>query len=144
MALKILFLCTGNACRSQMAEGFLKHYLDNEAEVQSAGIEAHGLNPRAVQVMQETGIDISNQQSQTIDDLDSHEFHYILTVCDHYRKNCPYLPGKAERLHQDFPDPAKTKGDEAEVLQAFRDCRDQIRAYVEDWANMLLSDHAKT
>jgi len=144
MALKILFLCTGNACRSQMAEGFLKHYLDNEAEVQSAGIEAHGLNPRAVQVMQETGIDISNQQSQTIDDLDSHEFHYILTVCDHARENCPYLPGKAERLHQDFPDPAKTKGDEAEVLQAFRDFRDQIRAYVEDWANTLLSDHAKT
>ncbi len=144
MGWKILVLCTGNSCRSQMAEGFLKYYLGDRAAVQSAGIEAHGLNPRAVQVMQEVGIDIRNQASKTIDDLVHHNFDYILTVCDHAYENCPYMPGKAERLHQDFPDPAKGEGTEAEILQAFRETRDQIQAYVENWANTLLSEQGKT
>jgi len=120
-----------------MAEGFLRHYLGDAAHVQSAGIEAHGLSQKAVQVMQEVGIDISDQQSQTIDDLNSRAFDYILTVCDHAYENCPYLPGKAERLHQDFPDPARGEGDEAELLRAFRDCRDQIDAYIKRFARTL-------
>lgn len=137
--LRILVLCTGNACRSQMAEGFLKHYLGSEAEVYSAGIEAHGLNLKATQVMREVGVGIDHQQSKTIEELGDREFDYILTVCDHASEHCPFIPSKAQRLHHNFPDPAKVTGSEEEMLQAFRDCREQIHAYIKEWAQTLLS-----
>jgi len=127
--LKILVLCTGNSCRSQMAEGYLKKFSNNQVEVFSAGIETHGLNPRAVTVMKEDGVDISTQTSNHIDEYNSIQFDVILTVCDHAKENCPYIPGKARRLHQNFPDPAKAFGSESEIMDSFRQTRDQIKTY---------------
>ncbi|MEQ8423316.1 MAG: arsenate reductase ArsC [Cyclobacteriaceae bacterium] len=127
--LKILVLCTGNSCRSQMAEGYLKKFSNNQVEVFSAGIETHGLNPRAVTVMKEDGVDISTQTSNHIDEYNSIQFDVILTVCDHAKENCPYIPGKARRLHQNFPDPAKAVGSESEIMDSFRQTRDQIKTY---------------
>ncbi|MBX2972565.1 MAG: arsenate reductase ArsC [Flavobacteriales bacterium] len=129
---RILVLCTGNSCRSQMAEGYLRHFAGDKAEVFSAGVETHGLNPKAVAVMQEDGVDISAHTSKTIDAFADKTFDLILTVCDSARENCPWFPAKAQRLHHDFPDPAKAHGTEAEVMDAFRKVRDQIKAYCED------------
>ncbi len=127
--LKILVLCTGNSCRSQMAEGFLKAQGEDAVSVSSAGLEAHGLNPRAVQVMQEAGIDISGHTSEILDIYQDRPFDLILTVCDHAAEHCPYIPGKAIRLHRSFPDPAKASGSEEEILESFRQTRDQIEAW---------------
>ena len=129
VAPRILVLCTGNSCRSQMAEGYLRHFLGDRAEVQSAGVVAHGLNPRAVTVMAETGIDISAHRSKTIDELEGEHFDHVITVCDHARENCPWFPAAAKRWHQDFPDPAKATGTDEEILDRFRQVRDQIREY---------------
>ena len=129
---KILVLCTGNSCRSQMAEGFLKRLLIGEpAAVYSAGLESHGLNPRAVKVMQEIGIDISDQTSDQIEKYEGNTFDFILTVCDHANENCPVFPGQATRLHQSFPDPAKAKGSESEIMDQFRHTRNLIKEYLE-------------
>lgn len=127
--MKILILCTGNSCRSQMAEGFFRHYAKGNAEVFSAGLEAHGLNSKAVEVMKEVGIDISLHQSKTIDQLTEKNFDYIITVCDHADEHCPYFPGKAKRIHKSFSDPAKAKGTEQEILNEFRKVRDLIQKY---------------
>ena len=126
---KILVLCTGNSCRSQMAEGYLKHFAKNRTEVYSAGIEAHGLNPKAVQVMKEDGIDISNQTSNTIDEYRDIDFDTIITVCDNAKERCPIFPSKSKQFHQDFPDPAKAKGTEEEIMNQFRKVRDMIKDY---------------
>jgi len=126
---KILVLCTGNSCRSQIAEGYLKHFADGKAKVYSAGIEAHGLNPKAVQVMKEDGIDISNQTSNTIDEFKDIDFDTIITVCDNAKERCPVFPSDAKKFHQDFPDPAKAKGTEEEIMNQFRKVRDMIKDY---------------
>ena len=125
----ILILCTGNSCRSQMMQGYLQQWAGDKARVYSAGIEAHGLNPIAVQVMQEDGMDISHHKSHHIDDYKSVEFDFVITVCDHARENCPWFPSHAIRLHQSFEDPAKASGTEEEILARFRQVRDQIKDY---------------
>lgn len=134
---RILVLCTGNSCRSQMAEGYLRRFAGGCAEVHSAGIQAHGLNPRAVAVMQEDGVDISAHTSKTIDAFEGSTFDMILTVCDSARENCPWFPARAERMHHDFPDPAKAQGSEEEIVQEFRRARDLIKAYCRDLIGQL-------
>lgn len=129
MKKKILVLCTGNSCRSQIAEGYLKYFAKDKAEIYSAGIETHGLNPKAIETMSEDGIDISNHTSNNINEYQHIEFDYVITVCDHAKENCPYFPSKSERLHQNFQDPAKASGTEDEVKQEFRKVRDQIKKY---------------
>jgi len=130
--ISVLFLCTGNSCRSQMAEGWARYLLGEVIEAWSAGIEKHGLNPLAVQVMAEAGVDISGQRSTLLEELPVQRFDYVITLCGHAHETCPYFPGKL--IHHGFPDPpqlaaqAKT---EAERLDSYRLVRDQIRAYIE-------------
>jgi arsenate reductase (thioredoxin) len=132
---KVLVLCTGNSCRSQMAEGWLRYYAGDEADVYSAGIEAHGLNKFAVQVMKEALIDISRQKSKTTGELPAVEFDYVITVCDNARENCPVFPGKAVKLHKSFPDPAAFTGSEEEILRKFEELRDLIEDFCFDFVN---------
>lgn len=112
-----------------MAEGYLRKFGGDQLKVYSAGIETHGLNPRAVAVMKEDGVDIAHHTSNHVDKYKSIPFDIILTVCDHAQENCPYIPGKAKRLHHNFTDPAKAIGTEEEILNAFRQTRDQIKEY---------------
>ena len=131
---KILFLCTGNSCRSQMAEGFARALKSNRFEAYSAGIETHGLNPNAVRVMAEVGIDISAQQSTHVDQLHHIDFDWVVTVCDHAAEQCPVFPGRARVVHRAFDDPPKLARDarsEEEALGAYRRVRDEIGAYIE-------------
>ena len=126
----ILVLCTGNSCRSQMAHGYLKKYTHRMATVYSAGIEIHGLNPDAVAIMKADGIYISHHTSNHIDEYAHINFDYIITVCDHAKDNCPYIPGKnALRFHHNFFDPSKVKGTEAEKHLAFKKTRNKIKDY---------------
>lgn len=132
--IKILFLCTGNSCRSQMAEGWTRALKSDQIEVWSAGIETHGLNPNAVRVMQEVGVDISNHDSTHVDDLMHIPFDVVITVCDHARESCPVFPGAVKRVHKSFDDPpflAKSVQTEQEALDIYRRVRDEIRAFVE-------------
>lgn len=134
LMLKILFLCTGNSCRSQMAEGWARHLKSGEIEAHSAGIETHGLNPNAVRVMAEAGVDISRQQSKHVDSLKDIDFDYVITVCDHAHESCPTFPGKAKVAHVGFDDPpklAKNSQTEEEALSHYRRVRDEIRSFVE-------------
>jgi arsenate reductase len=133
MKKKILVLCTGNSCRSQIAEGYLSHFAGDRAEVYSAGVETHGVNPRAIATMAEDGIDISRHTSNHIDEYRDIPFDFVITVCDNARERCPYFPSKARMFHYNFPDPAKASGREAEIAQAFRDVRDQIKAYAQQF-----------
>lgn len=126
---KVLVLCTGNSCRSQLAEGFLKFSAGDQAEIYSAGIETHGLNPKAVKVMDEIGIDISAHTSNHVDEYSDIDFDYVITVCDNAKESCPYFPTKAIKFHYNFPDPAKATGTEEEIMQEFRRVRDMIRDY---------------
>lgn len=135
----ILFLCTGNSCRSQMAEGWARHLKNETIETYSAGIEKHGLNPWAVRVMAEAGVDISAQQSKLVTDLPLATFDYVITLCDHAHETCPYFPGRI--VHRGFPDPpqlAKGAGTEDEILQAYRLVCEQIRQFVETLPQSLL------
>lgn len=132
--LKVLFLCTGNACRSQMAEGWALALKGNVLEPYSAGIEKHGINPHAVKVMAEAGVDISRHASKTPAEIGPVEFDYVVTVCGHAEENCPMFPGKAKRVHVGFEDPPKlTKHlpDGEEKLAVYRRVRDEIRRFVE-------------
>ena len=132
--LKVLFLCTGNSCRSQMAEGWARHLKGDQIEAYSAGIETHGLNPRAVQVMAEAGVDISGHRSKHVEELRGVEFDYVVTVCGHASEHCPVFPGKARVIHVGFDDPPKLAADaatEEERLAPYRRVRDEIRAFVE-------------
>jgi arsenate reductase len=122
----LYFLCTGNSCRSQMAEGWARHLGGDRVEVYSAGVEAHGLNPTAVAVMREIGIDISGQKSKLIDPELLHRADYVITLCGDAKDRCPVTPPHVRRLHWRFPDPAKVTGTEDEVLAAFRAVRDAI------------------
>lgn len=126
---KILVLCTGNSCRSQIAEGYLRHFAGEKAIVYSAGIETHGVNPRAVATMKEDGIDISKHSSNHIDEYQNIDFDFVITVCDHAREQCPFFPTQAKRFHYNFPDPAKAEGSEEEIAQQFATVRLMIKEY---------------
>ena len=132
--LKVLFLCTGNSCRSQMAEGWVRALKNDLIEPYSAGIEAHGLNPRAIRVMAEAGVDISGHRSTQVGDVMHIDFDYVVTVCGHAHENCPIFPGKARIVHAGFDDPptcAQNAASEKEALGHYRRVRDEIREFVE-------------
>jgi arsenate reductase len=124
--MKILFLCTGNSCRSQMAEGFLKNYR-KDWYVESAGISPKGLNPLAVKVMKEINIDISKQESKGVEDFVKTSFDYVITVCDNAKESCPIFPGKTKLIHWNLTDPAEAEGTPEEKLFVFRQVRDEIK-----------------
>lgn len=130
---KILVLCTGNSCRSQIAEGYLQHFAGDRARVYSAGVETHGVNPRAIATMQADGIDISGHTSNHMDEYRGIDFDYVITVCDSARERCPYFPSSAQLFHHNFPDPAKATGTEQEIMAQFRAVRDQIKAYAKEF-----------
>lgn len=131
--IKLLFLCTGNSCRSQMAEGWARHLKGDVIEPYSAGIETHGLNPNAVRVMAEAGVDIAGHRSKTVPELGAVSFDYVVTVCSHAHETCPRFPGIAKVVHVGFDDPpglAKTAKNENEALAHYRRVRDEIRTFV--------------
>lgn len=130
----ILVLCTGNSCRSQLLHGYLQQLLGGHAAVYSAGVETHGLNPRAVRVMAEDGVDIAHHTSNHVDEYAHVPFDYVLTVCDHANEVCPVFPASAQRLHHNFPDPAKATGREEEVMAQFRAVRDLVKDYAQQFA----------
>ncbi|HEY8388660.1 MAG TPA: arsenate reductase ArsC [Parasegetibacter sp.] len=130
---RVLVLCTGNSCRSQIAEGYLRHFAGLRAEVLSAGVETHGVNPRAIQVMKEDGIDISGHSSNHINEYGDISFDFIITVCDNALERCPYFPSTAKRFHYNFPDPARASGTEEEIMESFRAVRNMIRQYCENF-----------
>lgn len=123
---KVLILCTKNSCRSQMAEGFLRHYGQDHFEVFSAGTLATHVNANAVRVMKEVGIDISGHSSKTLDRFLDQPFDFVITVCDHANETCPFFPNAKHRLHWSFPDPPQTEEDRPEILAEFRKVRDMI------------------
>lgn len=126
---KILVLCTGNSCRSQMAEGYLRFFAGDKVKVYSAGIETHGVNPRAILTMKEDGIDISGHTSNNISEYVGIDFDYVITVCDHAKERCPVFPSAARKFHHNFPDPAKALGTEAEIMKQFAAVRDEIKDF---------------
>lgn len=137
---RVLFLCTGNSCRSQMAEGWARHLKADVIEPYSAGIETHGLNPNAVKVMAEAGVDISGQRSKNVAELMDVPFDYVVTVCGDAHETCPMFPGKAKIVHVGFDDPpklAKTAQTEEEALSHYRRVRDEIRAFVDELPEVL-------
>ena len=140
---RILFLCTGNSCRSQMAEGWARHLGDNFLEASSAGIEAHGKNPRAIAVMHEAGVDISLQESTRLTDAMLAAADYLVTVCGHADEQCPVLPPGIRKEHWPLSDPAKAAGTEEEILSVFRQTRDEIRQRVEELINRLKHNQLK-
>lgn len=132
---KILVLCTGNSCRSQIAEGYLRKFAGDKAAIYSAGVETHGVNPRAVATMREDGIDISNHTSNHIDEYRDIDFDFVITVCDHARERCPFFPTTAKKFHQNFSDPAKAIGTKAEIEKQFKKTRQQIKDYCRKFVN---------
>lgn len=132
---KVLVLCTGNSCRSQIAEGYLRHFAGNTAQIYSAGIETHGVNPKAIAIMKMDGIDISKHTSNNISEYLDIDFDYVITVCDNAKESCPYFPTKAVKLHYNFPDPAQAKGSDDEVMEQFREVREMIRKYIQNFVN---------
>lgn len=135
---QILVLCTGNSCRSQIAEGYLRHFAGDNAEVYSAGVETHGVNPNAIATMAEDGIDISRHTSNHISEYADIAFNFVITVCDHAKERCPVFPSNARLFHVNFPDPAKATGSEEEIRQQFREVRQVIRDYCEKFVSDLL------
>jgi arsenate reductase len=140
--IKVLFLCTGNSCRSQMAEGWARHLKGQEIQPYSAGIEKHGMNPHAVKVMAEAGVDITGQQSKTLSELGPVAFDYVVTVCGHANEHCPVFPGQAKVVHVGFEDPPKLTRempDGEAKLAVYRRVRDEIRGFVETLPKSLTS-----
>ncbi|WJS93187.1 arsenate reductase ArsC [Flavobacterium johnsoniae] len=135
MKKKILILCTGNSCRSQIAEGYMRYFSGNKAEVYSAGVETHGVNPKAILIMKEDGIDISNHTSNNIEGYQNIDFDFVITVCDNAKERCPFFPTKAKKFHYNFPDPAKATGTDSEIMEQFRSVRQLIKEYCEAFAN---------
>ncbi|HSA05658.1 MAG TPA: arsenate reductase ArsC [Candidatus Gastranaerophilales bacterium] len=127
MKKRVLFLCTGNSCRSQMAEGLMRQFYGDKYDVYSAGVNPTEVNPNAIKVMKEIGIDISNHTSKSVNEYINQTFDIIITVCDNAKESCPIFPGKAERLHWSFFDPAEAIGTQEELLKAFTEVRDQIK-----------------
>lgn len=136
----MLVLCTGNSCRSQIAEGYLRHFAGDKAEIFSAGIETHGVNPRAVQVMAEDHLDISKHTSNNVEEYRDISFDYVISVCDNAKESCPVFPATVERFHQNFPDPAKAYGTEQEIMDEFRRVRDMIKVYSADFVKANLEN----
>lgn len=134
---KIYFLCTGNSCRSQIAEGYAKKYLNSKWEIRSAGVESHGLNPKAVAVMKEAGIDISTQTSDLIDLDYFNQSDMIITLCGDAADKCPMIPKESTHLHWDLEDPVKAVGTEEEIMTAFRNTRDEIERRMIELAKQL-------
>lgn len=137
--LNIMFLCTGNSCRSQMAEGWARKYWGEEFDVYSAGTKKHGMNERAMKVMKEAGVDITSHYSKTVDELPKITFDYVVTVCDHAHENCPYFPG-GKIVHVGFQDPpalTKDMKNEEEILVIYREVRDEIESFVKDMKSIL-------
>lgn len=132
---KILVLCTGNSCRSQMAEGYLRHFAGSKADIYSAGVETHGVNPDAIATMKEDGIDISGHTSNNLDEYKSVDFDYVITVCDHAKERCPVFPTKAKTFHHNFPDPAGATGSRDEIAEQFRNVRKMIREYTQKFVS---------
>ncbi|MGN6178223.1 MAG: arsenate reductase ArsC [Mucilaginibacter sp.] len=131
----ILVLCTGNSCRSQIAHGYLQQFAGERANVYSAGIETHGVNPFAIKIMAEDGVDISNHTSNHVDEYINIPFDYVITVCDNANEACPFFPGNVQRFHNNFPDPAKATGTPEQKLDEFRRVRDMIKAYASEFVN---------
>ena len=132
---KVLILCTGNSARSQMAEGILRHIAGDKYEVESAGTIASFVRPQAISVMNEIDIDISGHRSKSLDEFLDQQFDYIITVCDNANQTCPVFPGKAERIHWSFDDPAEATGNNDEMLAVFRRVRDEIGERLKDFVN---------
>lgn len=133
----ILVLCTGNSCRSQIAHGYLQYFAGDKATIYSAGVETHGLNPKAVAVMLEDGIDISHHTSNNVDEYITIPFDWVITVCDNANERCPYFPGKTQRIHHNFADPAKASGTADEVMNEFRRVRDEIKEFCKEFIKSL-------
>jgi arsenate reductase len=129
----ILVLCTGNSCRSQIAEGYLIHFAAGRANIYSAGIETHGVNPKAIETMKADGIDISNHTSNNVDGYLNIDFDYVITVCDNANERCPIFPSKAKKFHYNFPDPAKFTGTKEEVRNEFVRVREMIKSYCKEF-----------
>ena len=134
----ILVLCTGNSCRSQIADGYLKHFANGKANIYSAGVETHGVNPKAIATMKEDSIDISKHTSNNVLEYKDVPFDFIITVCDNAKERCPYFPSHAIKLHYNFPDPAKATGTDEEINKAFASTRNLIKKYCEDFVQQYL------
>ena len=135
MKKKILVLCTGNSCRSQIAHGYLQHFAGERAEVYSAGVETHGVNPKAIATMLEDGINISSHTSNNVLEYKEIDFDFVITVCDNAKERCPYFPSNAQKFHYNFPDPAKAVGTEQEIKLEFTRVRILIKEYCEEFVN---------
>ena len=133
MKKKILVLCTGNSCRSQIAHGYLQHFAGERAEVYSAGVETHGVNPKAIATMLEDGIDISSHTSNNVLEYKEIDFDFVITVCDNAKERCPFFPSNAQKFHYNFPDPAKAIGTEEEIKFEFSQVRNMIKEYCEEF-----------
>lgn len=131
--MRILVLCTGNSCRSQMAHGYLQHFGGSAVIVHSAGVETHGVDLCAIAIMKEDGIDISHHTSNKVDAYRDLSFDHVITVCDNAKERCPWFPGSARKHHRNFTDPAKVTGTEAEIMAAFRRVRDEIKTYCKEF-----------
>lgn len=144
---RVLFLCTGNSCRSQMAQAWVNSLHPDTMEAHSAGIEIHGLNPRAVQVMNEAGVDISGYRSQKIDEFALDSFDFIITVCDHAHESCPVVPSGCRLIHKSFDDPPRLvqelRGEE-EILACYRRVRDEIKSYIQNLPDHLAKENEET
>ena len=135
----VLFLCTGNSCRSQMAEGFVKKMLSKDLNIFSAGLEPKGIHPMAVKVMQEIGLDISRQKSKNISEIPIGEIDIVITLCGDAAERCPVFPGKVKRIHWELEDPAKAQGSKEEIIKIFQKVRDKIKSHIknEKWFNFV-------
>lgn len=136
----ILVLCTGNSCRSQIAHGYLNHFANGKANIYSAGVETHGVNPKAIAFMKEDGIDISHHTSNNVDEYYEVNFDYIITVCDNAKENCPFFPSKAQRFHNNFIDPSKVQGSEEEIASSFRAVRAEIKEYCRNFISTHINE----
>lgn len=136
----VLVLCTGNSCRSQIAEGYLRYFAFDKANSYSAGIQTHGVNPKAIEIMKKDGIDISKHTSNNINEYLDIDFDFVITVCDKAKQSCPYFPTKAVKLHYNFPDPGKAEGTDQEIMEQFREVREMIRKYIKNFVNESLKD----
>ena len=133
---KVLVLFTGNSCRSQMAEGYLRHFAGQKAEIYSAGVESHGVNPKAIDIMKADHVDISHHTSNIVDEYRHIQFDFLITVCDNAKERCPIFSTKAKKYHHDFPDPAKASGTEAEIEMQFK----QVRTMIKDYCKKFVDD----
>jgi arsenate reductase (thioredoxin) len=134
----ILILCTGNSCRSQIAHGYFEHFTDGrKVKVYSAGVETHGVNPRAISILKADGINILHHTSNNVDEYFDIPFNYVITVCDNAKERCPFFPTKALKVHYNFPDPAKATGSEAEIMESFR----SVRELIKDFTKQFVEEH---